>query len=657
MSFSGTVKDAKGDPLEGFTVTDGRNLTKTDAEGRFTLPGWERARVISVCALTLRHDDWYMSADSKSFDFRLHPVKTEDDFCFLHTSDTEIDGREDCDWLDFVRKQVKKHSPAFIVHTGDICNMDGLTRHLYLLNKESAGCPVRYTIGNHDFSGPEYGEQTFERLYGPTWYSFDCGKMHFAVLSYGKGDVKSGYDIKDQWIWLKNDLEHFKPEALTILAHKYCQGGPEGSFVQITDGLEIPLREHNIKAWVFGHLHSNYAHEFDGVLELNTALPDQGGIESSEPGLRKVKINGTKVTTSMLYNCPAPKRGEDGIWKARVPGFIDAAPVLSDGRLYATSLDDGFPKKCGVTCLDEKTGGTVWRFLTEDSVKGGVALYKDKLFFEDTKCTLYTLEAKTGKLIKKQKLETSQPMYTRNAPIIAGGKLIAGNTKCVYALDPEDGRELWRFEATGSEPTSAGYVWDSFRNRVIVNSHWRALRSLDLSSSTMLWKRPETPVWFRSSTPLVTEKALYTCGYAWYTVVDPVTGDFIKTVDADCVTDAAGAPVLWEGVLYYPTGTGGVTAVDPETLATLRHYEAGPAKLTPVPYVHGPVQTVNGSPVIVDGKLIFASADGGLYVYSLKTHGLIKRTELGAPSLCSPVLTDDGVIAADFFGRITKFRL
>ena len=39
-------------PVSGICVTDGRSIVRTDADGAFELPGWERAHVISVGVLT-----------------------------------------------------------------------------------------------------------------------------------------------------------------------------------------------------------------------------------------------------------------------------------------------------------------------------------------------------------------------------------------------------------------------------------------------------------------------------------------------------------------------------------------------------------------------------------------------------------------------------
>lgn len=47
--YSGTVTLAEsGEPVAGVSVTDGRNVVKTDENGEFTLQGWRKTRFITV---------------------------------------------------------------------------------------------------------------------------------------------------------------------------------------------------------------------------------------------------------------------------------------------------------------------------------------------------------------------------------------------------------------------------------------------------------------------------------------------------------------------------------------------------------------------------------------------------------------------------------
>ena len=154
MFFGRVLDNSNGNPLCGIPVSDGRNISFTDAEGHFELAGWERAHVINVCALTRNHYDWYCVADSSEreivFRIDLEPDCGED-FNFMHISDTEIEGCGGVDWVGFAKACVTQNKPAFLAHTGDLCRYNGVHRHYFALNRETVGCPVRYAIGNHDF--------------------------------------------------------------------------------------------------------------------------------------------------------------------------------------------------------------------------------------------------------------------------------------------------------------------------------------------------------------------------------------------------------------------------------------------------------------------------------------------------------------------------
>ena len=243
-------------PISGICVTDGRNTVRTDINGSFSLPGWEREHVISVGALTCSHTDWFAMIDGHKgdFDFFITPAQTAARHSFLHISDTEIGGG--CGpWLDFVKRCVKETAPGFLIHTGDICRRNGLEHHWKDMNYDTMGCPVRYTLGNHDYVDDRYGEYTFERLYGPAWYSFDFGNVHYIVLPIKEGEAPSGYESEDSDIWLKRDLEMADPEKKVIcFCHDLCTADEDG-FVIPVEGEELDLKKHNLLAWCFGHYH------------------------------------------------------------------------------------------------------------------------------------------------------------------------------------------------------------------------------------------------------------------------------------------------------------------------------------------------------------------------------------------------------------------
>ena len=166
MGYEGRVLNQRGEPICGMRVSDGRNITVTDGSGFYFLPGYERTRMIYVCALTARMDDWYIHTEGREgpFDFHVEPAAVSSDFCFFHTSDTEIEGRKSNEWVWSARELVGKHRPAFFMHTGDLCRDDGVRRHCLVMNERTVGCPVRYAIGNHDYIGENTGRKSTNRF-------------------------------------------------------------------------------------------------------------------------------------------------------------------------------------------------------------------------------------------------------------------------------------------------------------------------------------------------------------------------------------------------------------------------------------------------------------------------------------------------------------
>lgn len=130
MMFTGTVRCAKtGMPLAGIPMTDGKNIVKTDENGVFLLPGWERARLIYADVLTHQHSDWYqfIQQDKLEYDFSLDLAQAEGAHGFMHMSDTEISdmSEEDCAvWTAFVREKAKENKLSFIFHGGGIAVAD-----------------------------------------------------------------------------------------------------------------------------------------------------------------------------------------------------------------------------------------------------------------------------------------------------------------------------------------------------------------------------------------------------------------------------------------------------------------------------------------------------------------------------------------------------
>jgi hypothetical protein len=89
---------------------------------------------------------------------------------------------------------------------------------------QGMGVPFFQVVGNHDlnFEGrtDEASVQTFMKHFGPEYYSFNRGAVHYVVLNdvfwHGAGYI--GYLTADQLAWLEADLAGVEPGSPVVVA-------------------------------------------------------------------------------------------------------------------------------------------------------------------------------------------------------------------------------------------------------------------------------------------------------------------------------------------------------------------------------------------------------------------------------------------------------
>lgn len=663
MLYSGKVTLRNGTPLENVPVTDGRNVCRTDKEGRFVLDGWERARFIHVDILTTWHDDWYLPIDGHKgdFDFRVSPAAVSNrEFCFLHTSDTEIESRDFCDAVTFMRQKVVENSPAFFMHTGDLCRDGGVQRHYLAMNRETMGCPVRYAIGNHDRIGFAYGEEIYEKYYGPTWYSFDCGEIHFVVLEFEKGDKPSAYAPEDQYIWLKNDLKLCaEGKRVIVLTHSHCREDEFGYKIN-KNGVETDFRKEGLLAWVFGHSHMNPCVKIDGVYNINTARPDTGGVDSTPSGVRKISIKGEELSTELLYT-HTERTADACLWHTKLPSrvaFCD--PICYDGDIFTATFDDGYPRRCGVYRIDGESGAIKWEYLTECGIKNELAVDGDRVYAQDSFGVTHCISAESGKRIWTGAYEVKDDrsmQYVTGGCLVIGDMLVTGDSHHVYARNKNDGTVIWDTVIILPCNSPAMPVYDEKRDRILISGHWLGLFSLDRATGKIIWENRNVPLWFRTATPRIEDGIIYTAGNRDICAVSAENGEILYQHHFPFRVDVKGAPAIDGDILYYPNAERGVVAVSKADMTPLRFFATEPSELATTPYVRTGLQSVESAPRILGDKLIFAANDGNIYFYNKNTACLDKKIRVGSPILTTPTIADGKIFVADFDGNIRKFKI
>lgn len=304
------ILDKGEKPLAGVAVSDGLNVTLTDKNGAFTLPGHEREKFVFVTIPSgyMANDRHYIAISDSvdTYDFFLTPynagIGKDGSHKFIQLTDTEIFNTVNHeDWIKGIRDYADNEDAAFIIHTGDICYINGLKSHKGMMNSKNMHRPMFYMIGNHDLVAGEHGEDLFESIYGPVYFSFDVAGTHYIVTPMAGGDHAPGYTTADVAKWVKNDLAHVAP-GTPVIVFNHNLPMYDDDFTYGKGNHAVKFSDHNIKAWIYGHWHINHARKQGNAISVCTSTPDKGGIDHSQSSFRVYDVakNGD-VTMQLRY--------------------------------------------------------------------------------------------------------------------------------------------------------------------------------------------------------------------------------------------------------------------------------------------------------------------------------------------------------------------
>ena len=165
----------------------------------------------------------------ESIDFPLYRSEEAENFQMLLFGDPQPRNNQEVDYIshDVIEQLIGDESATFGVTLGDIA-FDKLET-FETLNQAIAliGIPWHNVIGNHDLNldakTRKHINETFEATYGPTYYSFDYGQVHFVVLDNidwkvqdGRGRFVGNFGER-QREFLKKDLELIPESQMVVL--------------------------------------------------------------------------------------------------------------------------------------------------------------------------------------------------------------------------------------------------------------------------------------------------------------------------------------------------------------------------------------------------------------------------------------------------------
>lgn len=241
-------------PVAGVVVSDGEVVTTTDDTGCYYL------------ASKKHHGYVFMSVPSgyepqsensvpliwgpvtpgeeacEQVDFELVEAPGQDDFDLLVLADIHLANRlgDIAQYKDLMLPEVKNYvanasKRVYILNMGDMTfdlywnsNKYNMGDYVNTLKDSAIPALIYHVPGNHDndeYAKDDYtAEQPYKDNLGPTYYSFNIGKVHYVVLDDMLYHGRNKYDkiiAPEQLAWLYKDLRALDPEIrqLVVACH------------------------------------------------------------------------------------------------------------------------------------------------------------------------------------------------------------------------------------------------------------------------------------------------------------------------------------------------------------------------------------------------------------------------------------------------------
>ena len=231
--------DGKG--VAGVWVSDGERFARTDAKGRYCLTADDANRFVFI-SVPAGYDAPVEEGVVRYF----HPMPVDGrcDFALLRrpgddsryglivTADPQIWARKEFAKLAAAADDIAATVGAYDARPfqgiccGDIVSHDHTFYDQYNETMARTGIVFRHVMGNHDMTlygrSHETSYRKYEEKFGPAYYSYDIGRVHYVMLDdnfyIGRDYFYIGYLEERQLRWLEEDLSHVAPGSTVFVA-------------------------------------------------------------------------------------------------------------------------------------------------------------------------------------------------------------------------------------------------------------------------------------------------------------------------------------------------------------------------------------------------------------------------------------------------------
>jgi outer membrane protein assembly factor BamB len=437
----------------------------------------------------------------------LGTVPAHADFSFVHITDTHFTEAEAVDSNAAKNRQLYQEisrlepSPAFVVNTGDVCEIGTPAEYAVFLKAQADLKPPQYVApGNHDVRWNPRGKEGYTQgARQPLYQSWDYENIHFVLLDSTVLLQHWGHFDKAQLAWLAKDLKAVGTSKPIVIGFHHWVGRDT---VQVDNEIELlrTLAPYNVRLLLIGHGHTDMLWNVNGIPAVMAKGLYQGSYHLIKVTADRLEVR-RRTTESGKPDVPVvsiplnrPKRPKGSVTVSANGGLFTAGEgnvVVERGDFPLEStvsyrVDDGKPISLLVSLkgwegpldmttvmpgfhylnltLATPTGDAyfvpidfqvrgpsqlapIWRTNIGSEVQSKLVHAGTIVYVPTMGGDMVALEAKTGK--EKFRIKTGGAIFS--VPLIVEGTLYFGSADhFIYAADATTGKVRWKTKTGGA---------------------------------------------------------------------------------------------------------------------------------------------------------------------------------------------------------------
>ncbi len=686
-------RDAGEPGRAGVGVSDGVDVVLTDPSGQYRLPNaGQNAPFVYVtqpsdaAKSATAFYQFPTAADTQStrFDFPLWPADAETSRSrayFAQVTDVHTGNATDCALEREAFQEIYRMTPPvdFVVSTGDLLNNGSNISEWenYLPAVKEANVPFFNVIGNHDINGGGNPVRNYRVYFGPDYYSFDQGGVHFVVRN-------SITPSAQQDAWLQKDLAALAGKQPVVFFQHYPPTAEELA----------QLDQWNVHSIYTGHWHSEKAVKSATTASFNSPTAVMGGIDCSPAGFQLITLgrDGSlakewrygRVSRKMVVVSPPP----DGRVNARefpiVANLYDTTARIVDASWWVEASGKAIARG---PLTQESAWSWTGRFSAPGNRPAQAQMHvgvRDNLNRVWTTAQSFQMDTQSpatpqtsgdwpmfmGGPTHEGAAKSSLAVPLRlawsvctegdldySSPILAEGKLFmalkARHTSTrngLVAIDPASGKILWRCAAEQAINHTPAY----HAGMICIAEVGGRVYGVNARSGSIVWKHDllDNLGRYNYCAPCADGDAFYVGTLKCLACLDAKTGNvrWEGPVPGAGDTDwlgSYGSPAVWGGRV----ALGGM--VGRRDNLYVMNEDTGEAK-----WSHPADSGMHGSPAISGGKVLFSGRSSRLYCYDLNHETQPWNASLGTGwSGTTPAIKDETVVAGSGDGIMKGLHL